>query len=39
MVAIITATPTVASSSRISRGDAAFCRSSTMPFLNGASLA
>lgn len=39
IVSVLTATSTVASSSRISRSDAPFCRSSTMPFLWGISLA
>jgi hypothetical protein len=39
MVSGPTATPTVASNSRMRRSEPPFCRSSTMPSLNGASLA
>ena len=39
MVSMLTATPTVASNSRISRSDAPFCRSSMMPSFIGISFA
>ena len=39
IVSVPTATSTVASNSRMSRSDAPFCRSSTMPSLSGINLA
>ena len=39
MVSVPTATSTVASNSRMRRSEAPFCRSSTMPSLNGNSFA
>ena len=39
IVSVPTATSTVASNSRMSRSDAPFCRSSTMPPLSGINLA
>ena len=39
IVSVPTATPTVASSSRMSRSDAPFCRSSMMPSFTGISFA
>ena len=39
IVSVPTATPTVASNSRISRSDAPFCRSSMMPSFSGINFA